>query len=235
MERIKYTYIPSDNADDGMMQVLFSKDVVYTDMIIISNAARGVVIEPEIKDMFKVATEKNLDEVIKKTAINSECETIILNGFNISLDDVRNKYVDLAKMYDIYLCINTISDKVSKNVTVYFDYAITDLSDEEWEDTKTKANETIKEKLEEKKKEKKQDLGYSLLNAIMDYDHDKLESLNNIDDIDIKETYTYSNQDEEVTIHKLVDNSLIINDGNNEVLIGSKLINFLKTSLESLA
>lgn len=230
MERIKYTYVPSDNADDGMMQVLFSKDIIYTNMITIDNAARGIFIEPEMKDMVTFATEKNLNEVIKKTAMNPECETLILNGFNISMDDVRNKYVDLAKKYDIYLCINTISDKVSKNVTVYFDYAITDLSDKEWEDVKIKTNETIKEKL----KEKENSFESKFLSDIMGYDINKLEKLDDIEDINIKETYTYSNEDEEITIHKLMDNSLVITDGENEVLISSKLIRFLKTSLESL-
>lgn len=243
MDKIKYTFIPADNIDDGMMQVVFSKDIIYTDVYIINNAARGILLDQDLKGMIKVATEKNLDEVLRKVAMEDECEAIVINGFNISLDDIRNKYIDFAKQYDIYLCVNKISDKVTKNVTLNINYDILDATEEEWEERKKQINEQV-DLYAELKEEDYYDNDFitktfkSLLfpntDSVILKDFDTLEkkiSIENDKDIDIKETYTYINQGEEITIHKLNDNSVVISDGDSEVIIGENLLSFLKKSI----
>lgn len=243
MDKIKYTYIPSDNVDDGMMQVVFSKDIIYSDVYIINNAARGILLDQDLKGMIKAATEKNLDEVLKKVAMEEDCEVIVINGFNISLDDVRDKYIDFAKQYDIYLCINKISDKIQKNVTLNINYDIVDATDKEWEQRKKQIEEQVDLYTEMEDEDDNDSISKTLASLLMpsfnssiitDFNKNKIsiEGNGNKDyDVDIQETYTYMNKGEEVTIHKLNDNSIVISDGDNEVIIGENLLSFLKKSI----
>jgi hypothetical protein len=244
IDRIKYTYIPKNHVDDGMMQILFSKDVVYSDMVIIENAILGVLIEPELKGMVKIATPSTLESAIIKAIHETDCDTLILNGFDISLDDVRDTYVKIAKEYDILLCINVISEiSPDSNITVNLDINIDKLSDEEWRDTKEELMNETKDKFESIKPTAPTNIMSSLFQYLSgDNDGDKLSSttkkLEELEgytmDLNILETYTCCKNDEEITVHKLEGDKIIISDGDNEIIFDKSLLNFLTNSLSNI-
>ncbi|MGL5506866.1 MAG: hypothetical protein ACRDB0_03075 [Paraclostridium sp.] len=233
-KKIKYTIVPNTNPDDAMAKVLISKDIIYTNMMIIENAALGITIDPDLTDLVKIATEKNLDDVMKKTASSSDCDCIILNGFNIDLDSARDKFIDFAIEYDVYLCINVISKKQNfdKNVTIYLDYDVKDLEDNEWSNTKKDINDAINKKVESIDDSS---IGETMLKAILNQGlKGSLDKEMEDIDIDIAEEYHYSNSTDEITVQKLTDDSIIIGDGVNEVIIGESVVKFLITSLQNL-
>jgi hypothetical protein len=245
IDKIKYTYIPKNHIDSGMTQILFSRDVVYSDMTVIDNAALGVSIEPELKGMVRIATPATLDSAIIKAIHETECDTLILNGFDISLDDVRDKYVKIAKEYDILLCINVISDiSPDSNISVNLDVNIDKLSDEEWRDTKEELMNETKDKFGPAKSAS---IPTNIMSSLFGYlagDNDGLkisEAAKKLDetegyvlDLNILETYTCCKNDEELTVHKLDGNKIIISDGDNEIIFDKSLLNFLTNSLSNI-
>lgn len=237
MDKITYTYIPIENEDEGITQLLFSKENLFTNIMMIENAARGIYIDSDMKDVVTFTTKSNLEDQIKKIALDPEdYEVIMLNGFDISLDEVRDIYIDLAIKYDVRIFINVLTENVDANVSIHFDYAIKDLSDSQWEGVKNSAMEKVeKENLNYITKEKNNNKeAKSLLAELINLDKDKLNSLDDLTDLKIVESCVRTKDNEQIGIHKLEDNSILISDIDNEIVIVPEFIDFLKMSLDLL-
>ena len=87
---------------------------------------------PESNTRF--STEKSLYNVLLEENEDEYCNTIIINGFNIDLNFVREKIAPLSKKSDKIFSINVISDKRKHtNYTVYLSNTLLeDYTDEEW-------------------------------------------------------------------------------------------------------
>ena len=79
------------------------------------------------KDLYKTLLEENEAEL---------CNTIIINGFNIDLNFVREKIAPLSKKSDKIFSINVISDKRKfTNYTVYLSNTLKEgYTDEQWKE-----------------------------------------------------------------------------------------------------
>lgn len=232
MNKIKYTIVPKDNVDNGMMQVLFAKDVVYRDILVIDNAALGIVVEKSC-EMIKVATESTLESTIKNSLIDDQYDTIILNGFDISLDDVKNIYVPIAREHDIYICINVISTfECADNITIHLDFKTEQLEEEDWQDVKERILLEVEAKSKEQSPVEVEQQANNMMLDMFKQDTSKLDDIE--EDCNIIETYMYSNVSEEINIHRLKCGDIIINNGDDEVLLSNDVLKFVIESLTAI-
>lgn len=142
--KIKYTIVPRDILEDAIYEsgVALTENAMVIEPIIIFNSTMDLGIEQDIynneipesntrfsteKDLYKILLEENEDEL---------CNTIIINGFNIDLNFVREKIAPLSKKSDKIFSINVLSDKRKfTNYTVYLNNTLLeDYSDDEWKE-----------------------------------------------------------------------------------------------------
>jgi hypothetical protein len=73
-------------------------------------------------------------EVIRKQEINDVFRTLILHGFDISMDQLKNDFIKIARRNNANLCINVIQDTgIDSNITLYIDSDIENSDDKLWE------------------------------------------------------------------------------------------------------
>lgn len=167
MSRIKYTIVPKENIERSIFEsgVKLSKSDIIIDPIVVFNANMELGIETEIygddidEDNFKFTKESNLLNVLTEINDTEITNTIIVNGFDVDLDYVRNHIVKLANKSDKIYSINVISDaRKYTNFTIYMDSKENVLlTDEEWKEYK----ENFKKEFEKSLSKDTEDNGFS--------------------------------------------------------------------------
>lgn len=165
MSRIKYTIVPKDNIEASIFEsgVKLSESSIVIDPVIIFNANMELGIETEIygndvdPENIKFAHNKSLLKVLMEANDERFSNTIIINGFDIDLDFVRNHIAKMAKRSDKIFSINVISDKRKyTNFTLNLTSEIsTEFTDEEWEKYKRDYEESFEKSLEQDIEENK--------------------------------------------------------------------------------
>lgn len=200
---IKYTLMPYSVDDDyELFFELSLKELVKNTKeksllapLIIHNSELDVPMENELEDYTVYCNKSQILDVIKKQEINDVFRTLIIHGFDISLDELREKFVPIAKRNYADLCINTIEDTgVNSNITLYIDEDIHKCSEESWLEQKEQINNEIN------------DFIYSYDEDYINYNEDISEFLKSLfdssnylfndiddfyDDIDYEEEYEY--------------------------------------------
>ena len=146
MSRIKYTIIPEQNIEAGIFEsgVRLSESDIIIDPIVIFNCNMELGIEQEIygdeisPENVKFAKESDLLPLLKEVNDDDISNTIIINGFDLTLDDMRDEIAVLAKESGKIFSVNVISDRRKyNNFTINLTSAIRDeISDKEWEEYK---------------------------------------------------------------------------------------------------
>lgn len=157
MSRIKYTIVPKDNVEASIFEsgVRLTESTIIIDPIIIFNNNMELGIETEIygndvdADNIKFTNENNLLKVLRDVNDEDFCNTIIINGFDIDLDYVRDNIAKLAKQSGKIFSINVVSDRRKyNNFTIIMTSEIdTEFTDEEWEDYKKEYEESFQKSL----------------------------------------------------------------------------------------
>ena len=148
LKQIKYTYITKDKSTSGIVtslsHALKSLDILLGEYKVIDNIEMGVRIYPESVQPFAIRCSE--DEVLQlvKQFIDDGIELILLNGFNIDLDEIRKTYAPLVDEYDFMLCINKLYD-VEENISITIDPAIHEMDDEEWKKVKKEIEEDMED------------------------------------------------------------------------------------------
>lgn len=158
MSRIKYTIVPKENIEAGIFEsgVRLSETDLIIDPIVIFNCNMELGIEQEIygdevsPENIKFTQESNLLSLLREVNDDDISNTIIINGFNLDLDYVRNNIAKLAKDSDKIFSVNVISDKRKyNNFTINLTSEIsTELTDEEWEEYKDEYEKSFEKSLE---------------------------------------------------------------------------------------
>ena len=126
--KIKYTIVPRDILEDAIYEsgVALTENALVIEPIIVFNSTMDIGIEQDIynneipESNTRFSTEKSLYNVLQEENEDEYCNTIIINGFNIDLNFVREKIAPLSKKSDKIFSINVISDKRKfTNYTVY--------------------------------------------------------------------------------------------------------------------
>lgn len=142
--KIKYTIVPRDILEDAIYEsgVALTENAMVIEPIIIFNSTMDLGIEQDIynneipESNTRFSTERDLYKILLEENEDEYCNTIIINGFNIDLNFVREKIAPLSKKSDKIFSINVLSDKRKfTNYTVYLNNTLLeDYSDEEWKE-----------------------------------------------------------------------------------------------------
>ena len=146
MSRIKYTIVPKENIEAGIFEsgVRLSETDLIINPIVVFNCNMELGIEQEIygeevsPENIKFTQENNLLSVLRDVNDDELSNTIIINGFNLDLDYMRNHIADLAEQSDKIYSVNVISDRRKyNNFTINLTSSISkEFTDEEWEEYK---------------------------------------------------------------------------------------------------
>ena len=142
--KIKYTIVPRDILEDAIYEsgVALTENAMVIEPIIIFNSTMDLGIEQDIynneipESNTRFSTEKDLYKILLEENEDEFCNTIIINGFNIDLNFVREKIAPLSKKSDKIFSINVISDKRKfTNYTVYLSNTLKEgYTDEQWKE-----------------------------------------------------------------------------------------------------
>lgn len=184
---IKYTIVPRNDEDDydhnfKLSLTEFAKSLEGKSLLaplIIYNSDLGIPmdIDESLEDYIIYTDKDDLQAVIRKQEINDVFRTLVIHGYDISLDEIRDIYCPIARRNNADLCINTIQDlDLDSNLTFYLSDELDKVDDEEWEETKQTLEEEMLTYIEEYKlfeemnEEEFNDMLPQFLNELLDLD-----------------------------------------------------------------
>ena len=162
---IKYTIMPKNEDDDYSQNFKLSlrefakslEDKTLVAPLIIYNSDLDIPLdmEKEIEKYVFYSDKDGLAGLIKKQETTDYFRCLILHGFDISLDEIRNVYCPLSRRNEADVCVNVIQDldyeglSFKENLTFYLRNDLDQCSDEEWEDDKKSIEEDMDEYINE--------------------------------------------------------------------------------------
>lgn len=156
--KIKYTIVPENVLEDALFEsgaILTSDEIVISPLVLFNDTmdlGLNDIYEEETgieEEYIKYIDEDELMNCINEYKDEDYGNCIILNGFDLSLDYVRDHLLKISEEFDILFSINIpTTERKYTSFTAYID-ATKIYSDKEWEDYKNK----YKKLLEKSKKE----------------------------------------------------------------------------------
>lgn len=139
---IKYTLMPFNEEDD--YEHFFSlslrefakntKDKTLLAPLIIYNSELDVPMDNDLEEYTVYCNESQILDVIRKQEVNDVFRTLVLHGFDISIDDLKEIYITIARRNQSDLCINVIQDTgIDSNITLYIDSSIEQSEGKVWD------------------------------------------------------------------------------------------------------
>jgi hypothetical protein len=139
---IKYTLMPLNEDDDyehffnlSLRELAKNtSDKSLLAPLILYNSDLDVPMDNDLEEYTIYCNEEQIIEVIRKQEINDVFRTLILHGFDISMDQLKNDFIKIARRNNANLCINVIQDTgIDSNITLYIDSDIENSDDKLWE------------------------------------------------------------------------------------------------------
>ena len=162
---IKYTIMPRNDDDDYSQNFKLSlrefakslEDKTLVAPLIIYNSDLDIPLdmEKEIEKYVFYTDKDGLATLIKKQETTDYFRCLILHGFDISLDEVRNVYCPISRRNEADICINVVQEldfeglNMKENLTFYLRNDLDNCSDEEWEEDKRSIEEDMEEYINE--------------------------------------------------------------------------------------
>ena len=151
---IKYTLMPYNKEED--YEHFFSlslrelakntKDKSLLAPLIIYNSDLDVPMDNDLEDYTVYCNESQIIDVIRRQEINDVFRTLIIHGFDVSMDDLKETYIGIARRNNADLCINVIQDTgIDSNITLYIDSCIEKSDDKLWNMQKKEMEDEIEE------------------------------------------------------------------------------------------
>ena len=139
---VKYTLMPFNEEED--YEHFFSlslrelakntKDKSLLAPLIVYNSELDVPMDNDLEEYTVYCNEEQILEVIKRQEINDVFRTLIIHGFDINMDDLKDIYIGIARRNNADLCINVIQDTgIDSNITLYIDSSIEKSEGKVWE------------------------------------------------------------------------------------------------------
>lgn len=154
---VKYTLMPfskDENYDKFFLSSIKElagklQGAISAPLLVIYNSDLDIPIEYEYEDYTMYCNKAQIEDVIKKVENTDSFATLIIHGFDISLDEVRDKYNAIARRNNAHLCINVLSDfEINSNLSLYLDENIDRESDSTWEEAKVEIDKQIQDFIE---------------------------------------------------------------------------------------
>ena len=151
---VKYTLMPYNKEED--YEHFFSlslrelakntKDKSLLAPLIIYNSDLDVPMDNDLEDYTVYCNESQIIDVIRRQEINDVFRTLIIHGFDVSMDDLKETYIGIARRNNADLCINVIQDTgIDSNITLYIDSCIEKSDDKLWNMQKKEMEDEIEE------------------------------------------------------------------------------------------
>ena len=151
---VKYTLMPYNKEED--YEHFFSlslrelakntKDKSLLAPLIIYNSDLDVPMDNDLEDYTVYCNESQIIDVIRRQEINDVFRTLIIHGFDVSMDDLKETYIGIARRNNADLCVNIIQDTgIDSNITLYIDSCIEKSDDKLWEMQKKEMEDEIEE------------------------------------------------------------------------------------------
>ena len=159
---IKYTIIPKNDKDDydtnfklsltEFAKVLSGKSLLAPLILYNSDLDIPLDMDESLEDYIVYTDQDNLLSAIKKQESIDVFRTLVIHGFEISLDEVRDIYCPIARRNQADVCINTIGElELDNNLTFYLYDDLDKCSDEEWDETKEQIEQDMQNYIDEYK------------------------------------------------------------------------------------
>lgn len=162
---IKYTIMPKNEDDDYSQNFKLSlrefakalEDKTLVAPLIIYNSDLDIPLdmEQEIEKYVFYSDKDGLAALIKKQETTDYFRCLILHGFDISLDEVREIYCPLSRRNEADVCVNVIEDldfegfNFKENLTFYLRNDLDNCTEEEWEEDKKAIEDDMEEYINE--------------------------------------------------------------------------------------
>ena len=162
---IKYTIMPKNEDDDYSQNFKLSlrefakalEDKTLVAPLIIYNSDLDIPLdmEQEIEKYVFYTDKDGLAALIKKQETTDYFRCLILHGFDISLDEVREIYCPLSRRNEADVCVNVIEDlnfegfNFKENLTFYLRNDLDNCTEEEWEEDKKAIEDDMEEYINE--------------------------------------------------------------------------------------
>ena len=246
-KEIKYTYIAESQSTDAILTSLTHSLKIFDECLggykIFDNIEHGIRVYPDIvQENSETCSKKDVLQRVEDS-IEEGIELILLNGFDIDLDEIKKSYAELVEESGIVLSINQLYD-VEENVTVSIDPSIYKLDDKEWKKLKQSIEESMlnaieedKEELQMRKKIKHSNFQETsnefsnVLKKIFDIDTDKN---NKLDSMSPDVVYSQVLKDKELHITKTVGGDIIIDNEFDMITIEKDQIDFFLSTISNL-
>ena len=214
--KFKITYIPNNKRLDSAITTAIDEtldlyeDNTPTDIVVYNNIQTMDIKMAElniIEDFLRSKTEYVAKDKLYykiQTAVKMKKGIIVLNGYDITLEDFRNEIYPTIKDKGVVLAINNIVDDEELKRSSTNEYVLEDdIDDEEW----TTINKEIEEQYEEdvKKGASKNDMDMftELMCKILDIDFDKDDNkITYAGKIDMKDLPKLFNEEEKTNTDK---------------------------------
>lgn len=159
---IKYTIVPRNDNDDydsnfRLSLTEFAKSLdgkALLAPLILYNSDLDIPMDMDDSlEEYMVYTDKdNILDVIRRQELTDVFRSLVVHGFDISLDEVRDVYCPLARRNQADICINTIQDlELDNNLTFYLYDDLDQCPEEEWQETKDNLRQDMKDYIDEYK------------------------------------------------------------------------------------
>lgn len=162
---IKYTIMPKNEDDDYSQNFKLSirefakamEDKTLVAPLIVYNSDLDIPLdmEKEIEKYVFYSDKEGLAGLIKKQETTDYFRCLILHGFDISLDEVRDIYCPLSRRNDADICINVVQEldyeglSFKENLTFYLRNDLDNCTEEEWEEDKKAIEDDMDEYINE--------------------------------------------------------------------------------------
>lgn len=132
LKEIKYTYIAKNKSTDAILTNLTYSLKSFEDYVngykIFDDINYGIRMYPDIiQENVELCSKDELIQKIEE-CVEDDIELILINGFDIDLDEIKEKYAKIVDETEIMLCINRLYD-VKENISVSIDPSIHKLND----------------------------------------------------------------------------------------------------------
>ena len=123
----------------------------------------------DLEEYTVYCNESQILDVIKKQETIDVFRTLILHGFDIDFDEMKETYIGIARRNDSDLCINVIQDTgLDSNISLYIDASVEKSDDKLWAIQKKEMQAEVEEYID----------SYESY-EVFDYSKEEIESVEN--------------------------------------------------------
>lgn len=254
LKKIKYSYIPKTKVVNSVLTSLYYckqnfDDPYDVDFIVIENISNGLRFYPdELENKIIRSKKEDLIININKTIEQNDIQLLLINGYDLDLDYIKNELLPIAINKEIGIAVNIIKDNLNNEdiLSVMIQDKTINYTNEEWEKAKKEIESILNEQCDETYDEKEYlDIDIDSLTTFKDLlDHidisgkeiesylDEKYNFDMEEDIIIEEEYIYKTKEKETKISLLKDKDIIIEKDGDFVLIEKECIDFIFNSLK---